>query len=91
MCSENIIITVTDVLLDYISLGMSKLCVADVLSGYVNVILAGLSGSPEMICGTMLALTRIVYQYKGKPILASPWSVASFFDTSLFTSYVNTG
>ena len=72
MCSENIIITVTDVLLDYISLGMSKLCVADVLSGYVNVILAGLSGSPEMICGTMLALTRIVYQYKGKPILASP-------------------
>ena len=45
-------------------------------------ILAGLSGSPEMICGTMLALTRIVYQYKGKPILASPGSVASFFDTS---------
>ncbi|KAL8567931.1 hypothetical protein ACOMHN_059053 [Nucella lapillus] len=38
----------------------------EVLSQYVNLLLAGLSGSSEMICGTLLALTRIMYQYKGK-------------------------
>lgn len=38
----------------------------DVLSEYVGLLLAGLAGSPQMISGTLLALTRVLYQYKEK-------------------------
>ncbi|XP_076468663.1 RRP12-like protein isoform X2 [Babylonia areolata] len=38
----------------------------EVLSQYVNLVLAGLSGSPEMISATLLALTRIIYHYRDK-------------------------
>ncbi|KAK7479159.1 hypothetical protein BaRGS_00029600 [Batillaria attramentaria] len=38
----------------------------EVLSEYVSLLLAGLAGSPQMISGTLLALTRVLYQYKEK-------------------------
>lgn len=40
--------------------------VAEVLAGYVDLLLAGLAGSPQLISGTLLALTRVMYEYKGK-------------------------
>ncbi|PVD30877.1 hypothetical protein C0Q70_10152 [Pomacea canaliculata] len=36
----------------------------EVLAGYVDLLLAGLAGSPQLISGTLLALTRVMYEYK---------------------------
>ena len=38
---------------------------SDGLQEYFKMVLAGLAGSPQMISATLLALTRILYEFKG--------------------------
>ena len=40
---------------------------AEAILQYFELLLAGLAGSPHMISATTNALTRIIYEYKGKP------------------------
>ena len=35
-------------------------------------VLAGLAGSPQMISATLLALTRILYEFKGNSLKSLP-------------------
>jgi hypothetical protein len=37
-----------------------------VLEEYFKMVMAGFAGSPQMISATLLALTRIMYQFKGR-------------------------
>lgn len=39
------------------------------IMGYFELVMAGLAGSPHMLSCTVLAITRIIYEFKGKATL----------------------
>lgn len=41
---------------------------SDAIDEYFALVYAGLTGSVTMITCTVLALTRLVFEYKGKPV-----------------------
>ena len=43
-------------------------CFIDSLCEYMQSIMAGLAGTPHLVAATILALTRLVYEFKGKTI-----------------------
>jgi len=44
--------------------------VLDAMNQYLVLVYAGLTGSVTMITCTVLALTRLVFEYKGKPAIS---------------------
>lgn len=44
-----------------------SVCDVDAMEEYLALVYAGLTGSVTMITCTVLALTRLVFEYKGRP------------------------
>ena len=54
------------------------------IMGYFELVMAGLAGSPHMLSCTVLAITRIIYEFKGKATLILS------LDLQIRGSYFNT-
>ena len=51
-----------------VMLNVLLLFLIDSLCEYMQSIMAGLAGTPHLVAATILALTRLVYEFKGKTI-----------------------